>query len=308
MTVNFPPNLDGSAHDHDRGLAFDLATIDAKVVGRRRALAMLASAGTIGFLASCGGDSGTGSGTGSAFGPLTSSSTTSSTTSSTSSGGTGTCIADPTETGGPFPGDGTNTATGGVTSNVLPINGVVRSDIRPSFIGSTTVATGAQVALTLTVVNVNAGCAPLVGYAVYLWHCNRSGQYSLYDVPAESYLRGVQVTDASGKVTFTTIFPACYSGRFPHMHFELFSSLANATSGRAAVLTSQLAMPASICDLVFRDATLYPNSAARFATTTTANDNVFGDNSAAQIAAMTPNFIIEPGGNYTATATLGIAV
>ena len=46
------------------------------------------------------------------------------------------------------------------------------------------------------------------GAAVYLWHCDRDGLYSLYTVPDQNYLRGVQAADASGEVTFTSIFPA----------------------------------------------------------------------------------------------------
>ena len=92
-----------------------------------------------------------------------------------------------------------------------------------------------KLAITLTVANVNAACVPLAGYAVYLWHCDRTGNYSLYGTAAgESYLRGVQVTDANGRVTFTTIFPARYDGRWPHIHFEVFSTLSNALSGRYA--------------------------------------------------------------------------
>jgi len=164
------------------------------------------------------------------------------------------------------------------------------------------------VKLTLTVVNVNAACAPLAGYAVYLWHCDRSGNYSLYGGAAgESYLRGVQVTDATGQVTFTTIFPACYDGRWPHMHFEIFSSLANATSGRYAVLTSQLAMPAAISTAVFADTTTYPSSATRFARVSLSSDGIFGDNTAAQVAQQTPSFVGSPSAGYTATALIGIA-
>ncbi len=191
---------------------------------------------------------------------------------------------------------------------MLTSTGVVRSDIRASFLGSTTVAGGVRVTLTLTVVNVNASCAPLSGYAVYLWHCDRNGQYSLYDLPAESYLRGVQVTDANGQVTFTTIFPGCYSGRYPHIHFEVFSSLSNATGGRFARLVSQLAMPSAACTSVYADTATYPNSASRFASTTTANDNVFGDNTSAQITAMTPTFNGTPSAGYTMAATIGIAI
>lgn len=158
-------------------------------------------------------------------------------------------------------------------------------------------------------VNVNATCASLSGYAVYLWHCDRTGNYSLYgtSTAAESYPRGVQVTDVNGEVTFTTIFPAAYSGRYPHMHFEVFSSLANATGGRYSVLTSQLAMPAAACTAVFADTTTYPGSATRFTQTAIGNDNVFGDNTAAQIAQQTPTMTGDPTNGYVATAIIGIA-
>ena len=59
----------------------------------------------------------------------------------------------------------------------------------------------------------------------------------------QNYLRGVQEADANGKVTFTTIFPACYSGRWPHIHFEVYPSLAAATSVATRSATSQIAMP-----------------------------------------------------------------
>jgi protocatechuate 3,4-dioxygenase beta subunit len=216
-------------------------------------------------------------------------------------------VVDPTETAGPYPADGTNTSAG-ATSNVLTVSGVVRSDIRPSFVSSTNVAGGVKVVMTLTVVNVNATCAPLSGYAVYLWHCDRAGNYSLYgSAAAESYLRGVQVTDANGQVTFTTIFPACYDGRWPHMHFEVFSSLTNALSGRYAVLTSQFAMPSATCNQVYVDTTTYAGSATRFARVSIASDNVFADNSAAQIAQQTPTFTGSASAGYTATAVIGIA-
>jgi len=56
---------------------------------------------------------------------------------------------------------------------------------------------------------------PLPGAAVYVWHCDRAGRYSLYSsgVASENYLRGIQVTDAAGRVTFNSIFPAYYTGR-----------------------------------------------------------------------------------------------
>jgi protocatechuate 3,4-dioxygenase beta subunit len=295
-------------HDHDLGLAHDLKALDA-LASRRRALRWFAGAGAVGLLSSC--DSGsTASTSGTVVTPtptptptVTPTPSTTPTPSPTATG----CIADPAETGGPYPADGTNTSSG-TTSNVLTASNVVRSDIRSSFVGSSTAtAPGVQLTITLTVVNVNAACAPLAGYAVYLWHCDRAGKYSLYDLPAESYLRGVGVTDSNGQVIFTTIFPGCYAGRWPHMHFEVFSSLATATGGRYAVLTSQLAMPSATCTQVYNNATGYTASISNFSGVSLSGDNVFGDNSSAQIAQQTPTMSGSVAAGYTASALIGIA-
>lgn len=291
---------------HGHSLAEDMAIMQT-LVARRRALKWFAGAGTVAMVAGCGGsgsdstDSVT-SVTATATPTPTATATPTPTATATSTG----CIVDPTETAGPYPADGTNTSSGS-TSNALTVSGIVRSDIRSSFISSTTIATGTQLSITLTVVDVNASCAPLVGYAVYLWHCDRNGTYSLYSVPTESYLRGVQVTNAAGQVTFTTIVPACYSGRYPHMHFEIFSSLTAATGGRYSILTSQLAIPAAVCNAVFADTSLYPSSATQFAQVSLSNDNVFGDNTAAQIAQQTPTFSGSVAAGYTANALIGVA-
>jgi protocatechuate 3,4-dioxygenase beta subunit len=289
---------------HGDGLSHDLALIAAHQRQRRRTLGWLAACASGALLtAGCGGGedeaeeaaSGTGTGTGTG-----------------TSTGTGTdtqasCVADPAETAGPYPADGTNTSSG-VTSDVLTASGIVRSDIRSSFLGTTTVAQGVQISLTLTVVNTNASCAALAGYAVYLWHCDQAGNYSLYSVPAESYLRGVQVTDSNGQVTFTTIVPGCYAGRYPHLHFEVFSSLASATTGRNAVLTSQLALPQDVCNTVYASVSGYSQSVRNLAQVSLATDNVFSDNTAAQNAAMTLTMAGSVATGYTATATIGLAL
>ena len=298
--------------EHGHSLAEDLGLMHA-MVARRRALKWFAGAGTAAMVAGCGGGGAEASSTsvGVVTGttatatptPTPTATSTSTTTTSTATG----CIADPAETAGPYPADGTN-ASNGSTSNVLTVSGVVRSDIRSSFISTSTVAGGVLLKITLTVVNVNAACAPLAGYAVYLWHCDRVGNYSLYgSAAAESFLRGVQVTDANGQVTFTTIYPGCYSGRYPHMHFEVFSSLSNALGGRFAVLTSQLALPASASSAVYADTTLYPSSASNASRVSLSSDGIFGDNTAAQIAQQTLALSGSPSAGYTGTALIGIA-
>ena len=97
----------------------------------------------------------------------------------------------------------------------------------------------------MTVQNYGKAKAAYAGAAVYLWHCGRAGQYSMYSeaVVNENYLRGVQEADAQGQGQFTTIFPACYAGRWPHIHFEVYPSLAKATSGQNKIATSQMALP-----------------------------------------------------------------
>ncbi|MEH3047888.1 intradiol ring-cleavage dioxygenase [Sphingomonas adhaesiva] len=294
-------------HDHDHGLAHDLAVME-RMMARRRALKWFAGAGTVALVAGCGGsDASTGTtSSSSATATPTPTPSTTATPTPTATGTTTACIADPTETAGPYPADGTNSASGS-TSNVLTASGVVRSDIRASFIGATTVATGVQVTLTLTLVDVNATCAPLAGYAIYLWHCDRQGLYSLYTASAQSYLRGVQVTDANGQVTFTTIFPGCYDGRWPHIHFEVYSSLSNATSGRYATLVSQLALPSSVCSTVYVDTATYPSSSSNFARIALSSDGVFADNTAAQIAQQTPTMTGSPSAGYQAAAVIGLA-
>lgn len=318
--------------DHDRGLAYDLSIIHEKIMERRRALAFLGSIGTAALVTACGGSGSSGSssassstGGSSSSGDSSSTGGSSSTGDSSSSSGdsssSGSCSVTPSETNGPYPADGTNRASG-ATSNVLTSSGIVRSDIRPSFISSTTVATGVLLTLTLKLVNVNNGCTPIAGAAIYIWQCDVLGRYSLYSsgVITESYLRGVQFTDANGEVTFTTIYPACYSGRWPHIHFEIYLGL-TATSSNSlpagteanpndgdddCALISQLALPDAINQLVFADSR-YSTSVANYRQISLSSDNVFGDNTSAQIAQMTPELSGSVSAGYTGTATIAIA-
>lgn len=300
---------DGQEPPHGHSLVEDRVHIE-RLMGRRHALKWFAGAGTAALVSGCGGSDSAASDSVAVVTGNTAATTTTTTVTPTPTAtvtATTACIADPTETNGPYPADGTNTSSG-TTSNALTVSGIVRTDIRSSFLNaSTTIATGVQLKLTLTVVDVNATCGALSGYAVYIWCCDRSGNYSLYTVPTESYLRGMQVTDTNGQVTFTLIVPGCYSGRWPHIHFEVFSSLTTATSGRYASLVGQLALPTAICTTVYADTTTYPSSARNFAQITLASDNVFGDNSAAQLTQQTPTMTGSVSEGYVGTATIGLA-
>jgi protocatechuate 3,4-dioxygenase beta subunit len=252
---------DAELEDHDKGLAFDMP----RLISRRRALGVLTGSVASAALTACGASSGS---SGSA-------STSASTT--TTSGESTTEIPD--ETAGPYPGDGSN------GPNVLTESGVVRRDITKSFGDASGVAKGVPATVEMTLLDVAGGGTPLAGAAVYLWHCNIDGHYSLYDddVAQENYLRGVQESDADGKLWFTTIFPAAYAGRWPHIHFEVYESLDSATSGGSKRKTSQIALPHETCELVYA-ADGYEQSVTNLAQTSLDTDNVFSDGYASQLA------------------------
>lgn len=106
-------------------------------------------------------------------------------------------------------------------------------------------------------------------------------------VTGPNYLHSAQVADANGRVNFMTGFPGCYSGRWPHTHFEIFASLDNATNGHDAGRISQLAPPKAACS---EACALYPNSTSNLNRITLKSDNVLGDGGVHRIAMTSGNF------------------
>ena len=105
----------------------------------------------------------------------------------------------------------------------------------------------------LTVVVVRAtGCAPVVNAAIDIWHCDADGVYSGFpgqlgnlDTTGQTFFRGTQITDANGRVEFTTIYPGWYPGRTTHIHFKI-----HPTSTSEA--TSQMYFPEVITSAVYQ--------------------------------------------------------
>ena len=302
------PHQHAQHHDDHGGLAADLPRLLATMPSRRGVITMLAGAGT-GLLFGCGGggsDAASSSSSSTSTGTTgTTTTTTTGTSGSTSSTSTvSSCTVIPEETAGPYPGDGSNTSNGSV-ANALALSGIVRSDIRSSIGGASGVAAGVPLTVKLQVVNTNGSCADLAGYAVYLWHCTRDGLYSMYSsgVTAENYLRGVQPTDSDGIATFTTIFPGCYSGRVPHIHFEVYRSTSTATSFSNKLKTSQLAFPTDVCNTVYATSG-YSASVRNFASVSFSTDGIFSDGVSTQLATVTGNVT----DGYVATLVVGISV
>ena len=257
----------------DQGLGFDLDTL----VSRRRLLAVLGLGAAGVGLAACGGSSG----------------------SSSAAGTTASGSAEiPDETAGPYPGDGSN------GPDVLEQSGIVRSDIRSSFGESSGTADGVPMTLELIVRDLANGGVPFEGVAVYVWHCDRDGGYSMYSdgIADQNYLRGVQVADATGTVRFTSIVPACYSGRWPHVHFEVYPDQSAITDAGNAIATSQVALPKDVCDAVYATSG-YESSVRTLANVSLTSDMVFGDDSGASQLATVSGDVSR---GYTVTLAVGV--
>jgi protocatechuate 3,4-dioxygenase beta subunit len=238
-TADAPPTFEGrplpdpTEPAWDQGLAFDVQTL----IDRRRVLKGIGLAGISLGIAACA------PGAGSSASASASASATASPPAAVDE-----CTTEiPEETAGPFPGDGSN------GPDVLGQSGVVRKDITSSFGTSTTVATGVPLTIRFAVLDLANACEPYAGAAIYAWHCDQAGRYSLYTqgVENENYLRGVQAAGDDGIVEFTSVFPAAYSGRWPHIHFEVYPSLETATSSGNKIATSQIALPRDSCDEVY---------------------------------------------------------
>lgn len=196
----------------------------------------------------------------------------------TATGGatSGACVVSPQETVGPYP----------------SLADLIRSDIREG-------RSGTPVALTLTVVNVNSACSPVANAVIAIWQCDADGHYSQYNQPgyngtAQTFLRGIQATDSSGQVTFTTVYPGWYAGRATHIHVEV------TVNGRSVKVT-QIAFPETVNNEVYRSGVY----AARGQNpTSNTGDMVFADSLQSELASVSGN----PTAGYTATFTVGISV
>ncbi|MEU7904514.1 intradiol ring-cleavage dioxygenase [Actinoplanes sp. NPDC049118] len=260
---------------HDRGLTFDMRTMS-----RRRLLAALGGASALALVGGAAGCDSTAEGQAAA------------------APGAGAATGEvASETAGPYPADGSN------GPDVRTEPGIVRGDIRSSFGTATGTAEGVPLTFSLRVTDLDG--AAVAGAAVYAWHCDRDGNYSLYStgITEQNYLRGVQEADDTGTVTFTSIFPGCYAGRWPHIHFEVYRSLENATSGAGPIVkTSQIALPEDVAGAVYATDG-YRASVANLSRVSLATDNVFGEDSAATELATVAGGVAE---GYAATLTIAI--
>ncbi|MDP9259702.1 MAG: intradiol ring-cleavage dioxygenase [Actinomycetota bacterium] len=175
-----------------------------------------------------------------------------------------------------------------------------RSDIRTD--PATGAATaGVPVVLELALVNEDSGCEPFAGAQVDIWHADPSGKYS--DESAEGtsgkkYLRGYQVSDADGKVSFTTVYPGWYSGRTVHIHVRVrtFDSGGTATYD----FLTQMFFDDTLTDTVYQQA---PYNARGTRNTRNAADSIYGSDGATLLLSVTS----DGNGGYVGEFTFGLS-
>ncbi len=171
-----------------------------------------------------------------------------------------------------------------------------RSDIR-SDPATGDVREGVPLTLTFNVSEIGAGCAPLEGAQVDVWHCDAAGVYSDvqdrgFTSTGQKFLRGYQLTDSNGQTTFTTIYPGWYSGRAVHIHFKV---RLNGSTGQAYEFTSQLFFDEAVNDAVHA---LPPYAVRGQRNVLNINDRIFDDQLVVDAA--------QTADGYAATFDLGL--
>lgn len=141
-------------------------------------------------------------------------------------------------------------------------SGLIRSDLKRGFAGLSGTATGAPLDLRLQFLSASNRQAPLANHTIHIWHADASGKYSVYNKPDTNYLRGIGVTDTSGRVRFSTVFPGTYRGRIPHIHFEVYRNLEALEAGAERIIRSRLLFPDHITRAVYSGSSCYVESLA----------------------------------------------
>ncbi len=263
---------------------------DVRLLNRRSAMLVVGGAGLTALLAACGSSKSVSSATTAATNttPTTAATTTNTTlvTSTASTAATAAAatpnsvVLAPEMTEGPY---------------YLDLN-LVRSDVTED-------REGAPLALNLSVVDLSTGAA-INGAAIDIWHCDANGLYSGFVSASASansggstsddgtFLRGTQLTDASGKAAFATIYPGWYQGRTVHIHIKVH------VSGKV-IHVGQLFFDDVFTDAVYAATAPYSSRSARG--TRNADDGIYrggGDQSTLVVT--------KSGSGYTATMTMGV--
>ena len=152
-------------------------------------------------------------------------------------------------------------------------SGYLRTNIVSNLDGTET-QVGIPLTLTVYVFDSKNSCAAMQGVQVDIWQCNASGVYSAESSEStvgQSWLRGYQLTDATGKAAFSTIIPGWYSGRTTHIHLR-FRSIYDETDSSGSN-TMQVFFDQTLIDTI--NTTISPYASEGTNPTTNAIDRVY---------------------------------
>ena len=164
--------------------------------------------------------------------------------------------------------------------------------------------TGVAFTVNINIVNKNADCSAYQGAIVDIWHCDKDGYYSQYggtnmqpiNYTAYNFLRGRQIANADGLVTFNSIFPGWYTGRATHIHVHIYNAAGT------SLLVTQIAFPEGTGSAVatVNAATSYGYTKGMNGYTYNANDNVFSDSVTTEMSTVSGTLA----GGYTLNHTI----
>jgi len=254
-------------------------------VSRKAALKVLGLAGGGFFVARCGGSGG-------ASTPIATATSSSAALATATAAATGACAVTPEGEIGPYFTD--DSASGYNRSNIV------------ANLDGTQVQTGVPFALTVFVRDSENGCALLTGAQVDIWHCNASGVYSNESSESTSpdqWLRGYQLTNSAGSVTFGTILPGWYAGRTTHIHLRVRSSYSEASSTTDGTNTTQVFFDQTLIDSL--STSVSPYSAEGVNPTTNSGDRVYATQTLGENLLSLSGSIVA---GYTATFTVDLPI
>jgi protocatechuate 3,4-dioxygenase beta subunit len=169
----------------------------------------------------------------------------------------------PTSTAPPYPHELSLTGKSSL-ANVWSRSGLLRRDIRTNINNEGLGASGLLLDLNIRVIRAGRLQQPVPGAAVYVWHSDANGEYSVYGRNDATYLRGIGTTGADGRVQFKSIYPGTYHGREPHVHFEIYRSLNETQALSQCLLRSRVLFPESVTREIYKSNLMYRRSVKTF--------------------------------------------
>ncbi len=139
---------------------------------------------------------------------------------------------------------------------------------------------------------VSCVLAPEMTEGPYYVDGDKYSEEAALSTAGQTFLRGIQRTDAKGLAIFRTIYPGWYMGRTVHIHVKVYL-------GGRTVHTGQLFFPDSLTDAVYRRS---PYNRRPGRDTRNATDSIFRNGGKRSLLVLRKS-----GNGYTGRITMGVS-